>query len=203
MSGHDVTAYSRLADLVRLLHDDLDLLSYYNLLGVPPGADDETIRQAFQGRSLWLHPDRHLQTAQPELRTRIGAVYRRITEAYRVLGRPTERVAYDALLAQGVVRYSADAAQALPPHEPQGPAGAAPSQGGGARRPGDAAAQGADHIQSVQARQLYDLAKASLRKMEFGRAVMLLEQALGVEPRSRKLADALEEARRLRKMYEG
>jgi curved DNA-binding protein CbpA len=198
MTGSDVEAFSRLADLVRLLHDDLDSLSYYNLLGIPPDADDETIRQAYQGRSLWLHPDRHLQTAEPEMRVRIGAVYRRVAEAYRVLGRPTERAAYDALLARGEVRYSAEAAEALPP-------GAIRTSTSSTSPPGSpgAAAPGQERIQSVQARQLYDLSKVSLRSMEFGRAVMLLEQAVGVEPKSRKLKDALEEARRLKKMYGG
>lgn len=196
MTARDVTAFSRLVDLVRLLQEDLDHLSYYNLLGIPPDADDLTLREAFQGRSLWLHPDRHLQTAEPELRAHIGSLYRRIAEAYRVLGRPAERAAYDALLARGVVRYSAEAAEALASET--GETAPHPTS-----RPDAAAGHAAETIQNQQARQLYDLAKASLRKMEFSRAVMLLEQALGVEPRSRKLSGALEEARRLKKMYEG
>lgn len=196
MMGPDFDAVSRLADLLGLLHEDLDHLSYYNLLGVSPGADDETIRQAFQGRSLWLHPDRHRQSAGLELRVQIEAVYRRIAEAYRVLGRPAERAAYDALLAQGVTRYSAEAAES---QAGTGQGAVASAKTGTSPPP----SRPDERIQSVQARQLYDLSKASVRAMDFSRAVMLLEQALAVEPKSHKISQALDEARRLKKMYGG
>lgn len=210
MTRSNAAALSRLTDLLRLLHEDLDRLSYYNLLGVPPDADDELIRQAFQGRSLWLHPDRHLQTAEPELREKISALYRRITEAYRVLGRPADRAAYDSLLAIGVLRHSAEAVEALAARvtgtsrSSGGAAGDGPRGAGGSRGSGAAAqTAGGEPIQSVQARQLFDMSKVSIKKMEFERAVTLLEQALGVEPKSRRISDALDEARRLKKMYGG
>jgi DnaJ-class molecular chaperone len=181
-----------LQDLVGLLdrvHADLDVLSAYNLLGVAPDATEPEIRQAYHQRALLLHPDRFYSLPDRELRERIGAVYKRVAEAYRVLSQPESRAGYDLLLSQGRVRYDPEAAeQAL--QQARAAAG-----GGGA---GAGAAEG---VHDPQARRFYNLGKAELRRQEFSAAVSSFEQALSRAPDSAKIRAALEEARRLVKLY--
>jgi len=119
-----------------------------------------------------------------------------------VLSNPETRAKYDALLARGQRRYSAEALDSLQVGDvaaaPRS-AGTEPSKQGAAspeRTPGE-------RLQSRQAQELLALAKDFMRRMEFGKAAPLLEQALSVEPSSVRLRQALEECLRLKKMYGG
>jgi DnaJ domain/DnaJ central domain len=61
---------------------------YYAVLGVPRDADEETIKKAFRTQARSLHPDVSEDPAAPEK-------FRRLTEAYGVLSKPTTRLLYD------------------------------------------------------------------------------------------------------------
>ena len=64
----------------------------YQLLGVPQGASGGEIARAWRRRALAEHPDRRPRdTAAP-------ARFRAVAEAYRVLGDPARRAAYDRSL---------------------------------------------------------------------------------------------------------
>jgi curved DNA-binding protein CbpA len=61
----------------------------YQLLGVPPGASAGEITRAWRQRAAGEHPDRRPRDAAAPAR------FRALAEAYRVLGDPARRAAYD------------------------------------------------------------------------------------------------------------
>jgi molecular chaperone DnaJ len=61
---------------------------YYEVLGVPRNADEETIRRAFHARARDCHPDVS-DTAEDQRR------FRELAEAYGVLSKPGSRLLYD------------------------------------------------------------------------------------------------------------
>ncbi len=62
---------------------------YYELLGVPRGADDAAIKAAYRRLAKEHHPDRHNGCTDKE------AQFKAINEAYDVLKDPQKRAAYD------------------------------------------------------------------------------------------------------------
>src|SRR6185369_11331154 len=62
---------------------------YYDLLGVPRGADDAAIKAAYRKLAKEHHPDRHNGCSDKE------AHFKAINEAYDVLKDPQKRAAYD------------------------------------------------------------------------------------------------------------
>ena len=62
---------------------------YYDLLGVPRGADDAAIKAAYRRLAKEHHPDRHNGCSDKE------AQFKAINEAYDVLKDPQKRAAYD------------------------------------------------------------------------------------------------------------
>lgn len=85
----------RLAKRVRGMHRMLDEASYYDLLGVAPGADYEQIRRAYYELSLEFHPDRFFLLRSGDLKEKIYAIYRKVAEAFQVLGDERSRRTYD------------------------------------------------------------------------------------------------------------
>jgi hypothetical protein len=86
------------ADDPRGLGERLDRLTYYELLGTPRDATARVIQRAFHGLSRHYHPDL-FYGVEPERLARVGAVFRRINEAYSVLRVAERRRAYDRGLA--------------------------------------------------------------------------------------------------------
>ena len=62
---------------------------FYDLLGVPRGADDKAIKAAYRKLAMECHPDRHGGCTDKE------AHFKAISEAYDVLKDPQKRAAYD------------------------------------------------------------------------------------------------------------
>jgi len=80
----------------------LDDLSYYELLGVDPRAGVDELRLAFHSFARRYHPDNH--TDDPDRHRRATTIFRRGTEAYRVLIDRELRSAYDRDLRKGIKR---------------------------------------------------------------------------------------------------
>ncbi len=93
-------------DPFELVRDHLDELDYYALLGVVKSSTHEEIRAAFHQFALLFHPDRYVddERRQPEALR----VFKRGSEAYRVLTNAVLRARFDKARVDGALRLSAD-----------------------------------------------------------------------------------------------
>lgn len=85
----------RLAKRVRTMFRLLDEVDYYQVLGVDPDCSKEALKNAYFELSLEFHPDRFFLLRSGDLKEKIYAIYRRITEAHGVLSDERRRAAYD------------------------------------------------------------------------------------------------------------
>ena len=69
---------------------------YYEVLGIPRGADPETIHRAYRRLAQRWHPDRNPHDP------RASEMFRRLNEAYHVLADPAQRRTYDAKFSWAV-----------------------------------------------------------------------------------------------------
>lgn len=102
----------------------LDFITYYELLSASPSASHDDLRRAFHGFAETFHPDVH-RWRVPHEQAAIGRIYRRGTEAWRILSDPTLRLRYDEAVANGVVRpenllVETDTPRSLAPPPPSG-----------------------------------------------------------------------------------
>lgn len=76
---------------------------FYAVLGVPPDADDATIKKTYRKLARKMHPDQNQGDAKAEER------FKEIGEAYAVLSDPEQRREYDAIraMAHGGARFTA------------------------------------------------------------------------------------------------
>jgi curved DNA-binding protein CbpA len=81
----------------------LDFISYYDLFRAPPRATHDELRAAFHAFAETFHPDAH-RWRHPNEQAAIGRIYRRGTEAWRVLSDPALRPRYDDAVAGGILR---------------------------------------------------------------------------------------------------
>ncbi|MBA2497452.1 MAG: J domain-containing protein [Acidimicrobiia bacterium] len=71
--------------------------THYETLGVAPGTPPDAVRRAYVDLARRLHPDRFVAAGTGE-RTDADRRMREVNEAFRVLGNPGRRVAYDTEL---------------------------------------------------------------------------------------------------------
>jgi DnaJ-class molecular chaperone len=79
---------------LRKLADALETVDYFEALGVPQTATPGDIKKAFYRESRTYHPDRFFHLPESQVRSDIGAIYRRTTEAYYVLRDDQKRRKY-------------------------------------------------------------------------------------------------------------
>src|SRR5262245_29530694 len=143
--------------LLDRLFDDIDRVDYYTVLGVERDADGESIRKAFYERAEVMHPDRHYHIIDSDLREKLYVVYKRVSEAYRVLGIGDTRREYDQQLARGKLRYAPDTLK-------------------------DIAKDPELTIKNLRARKLYLDAKTALKEDNVQGAHLALKMADSLEP---------------------
>lgn len=68
--------------------------THYAVLGVTEGADPDTVRRAYLDQARRLHPDRWIDASVDE-RIDVERKMQAVNEAWRVLGNPARRLAYD------------------------------------------------------------------------------------------------------------
>lgn len=89
-----------------LVFEHLDELDYYALLGATKASSADEIREAFHRFALVFHPDRYVDA--PERQADALVVFKRGSEAYRVLQSAVLRARYDLARAKGALRLSVD-----------------------------------------------------------------------------------------------
>lgn len=80
------------------LYVALDLLDHYQVLGVSRGADRSEIRNAYFSLSKVFHPDTMFRKRLGPYKAKMEAIFKRLTEAYEVLGKKRSREEYDRYL---------------------------------------------------------------------------------------------------------
>ena len=155
----------------------LDDITYYVLLGVPNDASADELKEAFHAFAETFHPDGH--TGRPDgEREAIGRIFRRGTEAYRVLSDPPLRAGYDTSLAGGAAPAVASRRSSLPPSKEQ-------AQRGPKRLE--------DTIRSPSARPFARSAEELAKKGDFKQAKIQLTMARHYEPNNAALDAFLKE----------
>jgi hypothetical protein len=91
------------ADALRQWLATLDSISYYQLFNLTPEATYDDLRNGFHAFAESFHPDGH-QWRHPNEQAAISYIFKRGTEAYRVLSDPQLRPRYDQALANGILR---------------------------------------------------------------------------------------------------
>ncbi|HTU58811.1 MAG TPA: J domain-containing protein, partial [Polyangiales bacterium] len=76
--------------------------NYYQLLGLDQDADKKAVRSAYFELSRLFHPDSMFGKNLGTFKTKMETVFKRLTEAYEVLGRSQRRKEYDEYLASMV-----------------------------------------------------------------------------------------------------
>lgn len=87
---------------VSTLAASLDRIDYYRLLGAPRDASSDDIKRAYHRAAGIYHPDAHRQ-ANEQVQKCLHLIFKRMSEAYRVLNDYGRRKRYDAALAKGGV----------------------------------------------------------------------------------------------------
>lgn len=89
---------------------EVESQSYYEILGIPRDAQHRTLVRAFDAASLRYHPDRYNQFRAERWGEAIyqetNALYKMMTEAYKILSERKLRARYDEALDAGQLRLS-------------------------------------------------------------------------------------------------
>lgn len=156
------------------IHEVLDRLDYYKLLGVDHAAGVTDVRSAFFIIAAKFHPDRN-RNADEAVQKAIYDIFKRLNEAYRVLCDQERRKMYNENLTQGKVRLDQDIRKTNVPKTP------------------------ADTIGSRKAREFYQQADEALKKGDLMTADLRIRLAQSQDkgnPAIKELADQIRAAKK-------
>ncbi len=83
---------------ILFLHAKMKELTHYKMLRVDRRADPKEIKRAYFGVSKEFHPDTFFRKSIGSYKSKIEAIFKRISNAYEVLSNEQKRAAYDATL---------------------------------------------------------------------------------------------------------
>ena len=160
----------QLAAYVRQIFPRLDQLTYYDLLGIPAGTDQNTVKAAFYKMAAELHPDRYHMLADRTLKEQLEMIYARVCEGYRVLTTPEKRTAYERALSQGRKRLTTTDRESRGPQNPE------------------------DSIKHPEAKKFFRMGMICLARKDLKGAIMNFNFARSYEPGAALVAQKLAEA---------
>jgi len=79
---------------------DLNHQDHYALLGVDRTADRQAIKRAYNAAALLYHPDRYFRKRLGSFKSRLEAIFSRVSLAIEALSDPVRRSEYDAYLSE-------------------------------------------------------------------------------------------------------
>lgn len=161
-------------EYVLKIHGVLDRLDYYRLLGVAQNVTRAELKRAFYKIARKFHPDRN-RDAEATVSSALYDIYKRLNEAYGVLGSDDRRKAYDENLKQGKVRLEQDVRLSMFSKKPE------------------------DRIKSRQARDFYVQAKEALDQGNLIQADLCIKLALGKESDSEEIIKLFKEIKEAKK----
>ena len=168
----------------------LDSVSYYELFRVERGATYDELRAAFHSFAESFHPDVH-HWRHPSEQAAIGYIFKRGTEAYRVLSDPELRRRYDEALAGGILRPENLVVDL------DGPRSKSMGGGGGGAGGGAGGGRLIDKVRTPGARPFVIRAEELMKKGDPKQAKIQLVMALHMDPKNPALeqfAKELDEA---------
>jgi curved DNA-binding protein CbpA len=164
---------------------------YFDLLGLPPGAPIEEVKQAFIQAALRHHPDRYTGMNLGKFRARIERIFRRISEAHTVLSNPERREAY--LRSNPKLRGGPVAAATPVPSQPDVPLV------GDEERRAERQARLTRHPYLARTHHLTELmtrSKAAIARGDFEKAFADLNQISTLDPKNREASTMLADVRK-------
>lgn len=87
---------------VNELYEDINTLSYYDILGIEMKAPPSEIRKAYLKMSRDYHPDRCQDFQDPPIKDKLTVLFTFLNKAYYTLSNETEKAEYDAALLKKV-----------------------------------------------------------------------------------------------------
>lgn len=148
----------------------LEHLSYYDIFRIAPQASHDELRLAFHAFADTFHPDGH-QWRHPNEVVAISYIFKRGTEAYRVLSDPSLRARYDEALANGILR----------------PESLVVAANGGSLSPPSANQRLVDKVRSPGARPFVLRAEELVKKGDPKQAKIQLVMAMHMDPKNAAL----------------
>lgn len=159
---------------VMKIHSVLGRIDYYRLLGVSATASQAEIKKTFYAIAKKFHPDRNRDASEP-IQDAIYDIYKRITEAYRVLQNIEKRERYNEALAAGHNRLEQDMRVSKTPKAP------------------------ADTITDRSSREFYIKAQEELAKGNLLQADLHIKMASRRSPDSKAIRDLVGEILRAKR----
>jgi curved DNA-binding protein CbpA len=159
------------------IHNVLDRLDYYHLLGVKQQSGVSEIRKAFFAIAAKFHPDRN-RDADEKIQLALYDIFKRLNEAYRILCNAEHRQLYNANLAEGKTRFEKSTRAKKGPQNQE------------------------DSIKNLQARQFYRQAVQELKNGNLAQAQLHIQVAITRERGNKaisQLANKITEAKQAQK----
>jgi len=168
----------RLVRRVHQVHQLLDTLDYYQLLGVERNATPAQLRSAYFELSLEFHPDRFFLLRSGDTKAKIYAIFRRVSEAYAVLSDERRRAMYNDQGEATIEAATQRPVSIAPPKIDLRISAQEIKLDGVTTNPG--------------ARRFLQLANVALKTEDLDTARLMLSLAVGLDPQNTSLRRVLE-----------